>query len=310
MKVYEYYINLDERGMFYADVRNPEGVTVFEIKIEPYEKGNIFDDRWMKHKNDLAGLKEYLQDLGIMDQGDVLYHGQKDNTFAKVKLNNKTVKISKKKWEEIGRKSNWMKRKLVAYEEERPVLSANYRDIQIDIFPSTHGGGRFYAKLDGKIIPSPYGNHDEDILLQQVQKAIDTTFNNLPHSATKDNVVRELAIEYKFPIKGEFSPLNVDKTPKESSGKKKIKISKATWEKIGRKKQWINKNAQIGPNQFGHGLSKEALKLLESYGIGQYDLWRYDTEISRFKDIYQGIQEAKNGNLETLKMALKQRYGF
>lgn len=32
MKIYKYFINLDERGSFYADVRNQAGKTVFEIK--------------------------------------------------------------------------------------------------------------------------------------------------------------------------------------------------------------------------------------------------------------------------------------
>lgn len=64
---FTYHINLDERGEFYADVRNSVGDTVYEIK-----GGDIFEDGFMKHKNDLDGLKDYLVTLGIMDGDDEL----------------------------------------------------------------------------------------------------------------------------------------------------------------------------------------------------------------------------------------------
>lgn len=66
--IYAYHINLDERGTFYADVRNSSGKTVFEIKIDGSDgdESNIFEDGFMKHKHDMAGLKEYLVSLGIM----------------------------------------------------------------------------------------------------------------------------------------------------------------------------------------------------------------------------------------------------
>lgn len=65
---FKYFINLDERGEFYADVRNPEGETVFEIK-----GGEIFEDGWMKYKDDMAGLKEYLVHLGVMNEDQELF---------------------------------------------------------------------------------------------------------------------------------------------------------------------------------------------------------------------------------------------
>ena len=52
--VYRYFINLDERGEFYADVRNVRDRSIFEIK--GFE---IFEDGWMRHKHDLDGLKRY-----------------------------------------------------------------------------------------------------------------------------------------------------------------------------------------------------------------------------------------------------------
>lgn len=68
MTTYEYFINFDERGSFYADVRKPSGESVFEIKAE--DEASIFEDGFMKHKTDLAGLTEYLQDLSILKQTD------------------------------------------------------------------------------------------------------------------------------------------------------------------------------------------------------------------------------------------------
>lgn len=59
--VYRYFINLDERGEFYADVRNIRARSIFEIK--GFE---IFEDGWMRHKHDLVGLKRYLVHLGLM----------------------------------------------------------------------------------------------------------------------------------------------------------------------------------------------------------------------------------------------------
>lgn len=66
----EYFINLDERGEFYADVRYRDD-TVFEIK--GFE---IFEDGFMKHKRDLCELNAYLVSLGVMNACDYLVYGQ------------------------------------------------------------------------------------------------------------------------------------------------------------------------------------------------------------------------------------------
>jgi len=55
-----YYINLDERGEFFADVRDCLGQTVMEI-----HGFDIFEDGFMSHANDINGLLEYMIDLGI-----------------------------------------------------------------------------------------------------------------------------------------------------------------------------------------------------------------------------------------------------
>lgn len=73
MKTYTYHINLDERGIFYADVRDQRGTTVFEINAgHDLDESNIFDDGFMRNKKDLAGLHEYLVDMGIMNSDDKL----------------------------------------------------------------------------------------------------------------------------------------------------------------------------------------------------------------------------------------------
>jgi len=67
---YEYFINLDERGEFYADVRDPDGNTVFEIKGFEF-----FEDGFMDHKYDLANLEGYLRILEVMPKGATLVRG-------------------------------------------------------------------------------------------------------------------------------------------------------------------------------------------------------------------------------------------
>lgn len=68
VKHFEYFINLDERGEFRADVRLvSSGETVWQT--EGFE---IFEDGFMKNKQDLVGLKEYLVSLRIMGEGDEL----------------------------------------------------------------------------------------------------------------------------------------------------------------------------------------------------------------------------------------------
>ena len=64
-----YSINLDERGEFYADVRDAAGTSLFEIHAPDDQGGSIFEDGYMKHKDDLSGLESYLVDLGIIPDG-------------------------------------------------------------------------------------------------------------------------------------------------------------------------------------------------------------------------------------------------
>ncbi len=58
---YKYYINLDERGEFFADVRDENENTIFEIR-----GFDMFEDGFMKNKHDVDGLREYLIDNGFI----------------------------------------------------------------------------------------------------------------------------------------------------------------------------------------------------------------------------------------------------
>ena len=69
--MFEYYININERGEFYADVRREsDGKTVFEI-----HSFDIFEDGFMQHENDLGGLHSMLIDLSILPIASELRHG-------------------------------------------------------------------------------------------------------------------------------------------------------------------------------------------------------------------------------------------
>ncbi len=72
---YTYHINLNERGSFYADVRDSKENTVFEIKAgNELEEGesSIFEYGYMRHTDDIDGLLDYMIDLGIASKGDTL----------------------------------------------------------------------------------------------------------------------------------------------------------------------------------------------------------------------------------------------
>jgi len=72
---YGYHVNLNERGSFYADVRNAEGVTVFEVRAGNEvgeDESSIFEDGFMSHAEDMDGLTDYLRDLAIIGAMDTV----------------------------------------------------------------------------------------------------------------------------------------------------------------------------------------------------------------------------------------------
>jgi hypothetical protein len=65
-KLYGYYVNLDERGEFYADVRDHQENSVFELRSGPDGTIDLIEDGYMKHKTDLDGLEAYLKEISIL----------------------------------------------------------------------------------------------------------------------------------------------------------------------------------------------------------------------------------------------------
>lgn len=61
-----YYINLDERGEFFADVRDQNDVTIFEVRSEEDGSIGLIEDGYMAHKKDLEGLCAYLAEVGLV----------------------------------------------------------------------------------------------------------------------------------------------------------------------------------------------------------------------------------------------------
>ena len=74
-KVFNYQIDLNERGSFRASVSSPDGETVFTIRAGNElgeDEASIFEDGYMKHIHDMKGLKEYLVQMGVMSKDDVI----------------------------------------------------------------------------------------------------------------------------------------------------------------------------------------------------------------------------------------------
>jgi hypothetical protein len=67
---YQYSINLDERGEFYADVRHSQEHTVFEI-----HGFDLIEDGWLRHTTDVDGLQRYLISLQLMTPDEQLVPG-------------------------------------------------------------------------------------------------------------------------------------------------------------------------------------------------------------------------------------------
>lgn len=88
MAIYKYSIDLDERGEFRVHVENSRGRSVWQVAYPSYscvncgesqdtctcenpdytQDSTIFEDGYMRNKNDKTGLENYLKSLGIMPQ--------------------------------------------------------------------------------------------------------------------------------------------------------------------------------------------------------------------------------------------------
>lgn len=66
-KTYIYYINNKDEKNFHADVRDPDGKVVFEIKA-----ADLSNDGHMKNKDDIQGLMQLLISKNKIKKGDAL----------------------------------------------------------------------------------------------------------------------------------------------------------------------------------------------------------------------------------------------
>ena len=68
--VFGYYVNLDERGSFYADVRDIRDNTIYEVSSDD-EDGTVWEveSGFMSDPHDLEGLAGYLAEMSIIAKG-------------------------------------------------------------------------------------------------------------------------------------------------------------------------------------------------------------------------------------------------
>lgn len=97
--LFGYYINLDERGSFSADVRNTAGETVYEVKAGDElgeDESSIIEDGFMKNTTDTDGLCDYLKSLGIIPEGaKLLSMGEFEQQIEDERLEDDDEKLSK-----------------------------------------------------------------------------------------------------------------------------------------------------------------------------------------------------------------------
>jgi hypothetical protein len=72
MATFEYYVNLDERGEFQADVRNNKGKEIFGIGYYLNTIEDMVDCGFMDNGYDVQGLENYLKSVDILKQSDNL----------------------------------------------------------------------------------------------------------------------------------------------------------------------------------------------------------------------------------------------
>jgi len=71
MHHYQYHINIDERGEFSASVYSLDSHGDWLEEVASID-AQIIEDGFMRHKRDLAGLRDYLVDLGIIPENSTL----------------------------------------------------------------------------------------------------------------------------------------------------------------------------------------------------------------------------------------------
>jgi hypothetical protein len=95
-RVFGYVINLDERGAFFADVRDLNDNSVYEVKSD--DEGLIWqvEDGFMKHAKDISGLQEYLVSLQIIQPNERILQG---SDFHRIQEKSNTPKNNSSSFE-------------------------------------------------------------------------------------------------------------------------------------------------------------------------------------------------------------------
>lgn len=77
VQAFGYYVNLNERGSFYADVRNADGSTVFEVR-GGRELGeddtSMVEDGYMTSYTDVDGLRDFLVNTGVIPEKSAVFN--------------------------------------------------------------------------------------------------------------------------------------------------------------------------------------------------------------------------------------------
>ncbi|CAE6793303.1 hypothetical protein R70006_04950 [Paraburkholderia domus] len=137
-----YYVNLDERGQFNADVRDETGNSIFVVSIGQSgeeDESNPVEDGFMSHTEDIEGLAEYLADLGVMRADDELLTMR---DFEKYQDRVTDLGIAAKEAYERSQQVYWYGR-ITAQESERAFLES----IGVDVAGYAAGNSTFAVKL-------------------------------------------------------------------------------------------------------------------------------------------------------------------
>jgi len=71
--LYKYYVNLDERGEFFADLRTPNDDSLWEADTQAMTE--LIEGGFMQHKTDIASLCFHLIDCGVLPKQSKIVMG-------------------------------------------------------------------------------------------------------------------------------------------------------------------------------------------------------------------------------------------
>lgn len=69
--IFKYSININERGLFDADVRGEDGNIVYNILCAE-DMNDMIELGIMKHNEDTESLESHLKDMDVIGQKDII----------------------------------------------------------------------------------------------------------------------------------------------------------------------------------------------------------------------------------------------